>query len=192
MLGVKLMKFTYETDRLILRVLDSSWAPQVLDFYQNNPDFARVEPTTDNFYTLHFHETVLRYEYELTLKMSMLRLWIFSKDDPAKIIGTVSFRNITRSFFGTCEVGYKMDHEFRNQGYCQEALSRGFEVMFSELNLHRIEAIVLPSNLASIHLLEKLGFKREGVKRQCVKLQGEWRDHYLYSLLSIDSHPARP
>lgn len=178
------MKFTYETDRLILRVLDSTWAPQVLDFYRNNPDFARVEPITDNFYTLHFHETVLRYEYELTLKMSMLRLWVFSKDNPNKIIGTVSFRSITRNFFGTCEVGYKMDHEYRNQGYCQEALRKGFSIMFDEFNLHRIEAIVLPSNRSSIHLLENLGFQKEGLKHQCVKLQGEWRDHFLYALIN--------
>ncbi len=178
------MKFIYETDRLILQVLDSSWAPSVLTFYQNNPDFARVEPITDNFYTLHFHETVLRYEYELTLKMTMLRLWIFSKDEPDKIIGTISFRNITRNFFGSCEVGYKIDKAHRNMGICQEALRKGFEVMFSELDLHRIEAIVLPSNQASIHLLENLGFMKEGTKRQCVKLQGEWRDHFLYSLIN--------
>ena len=178
------MQFTYETDRLILRVLDTRFAPQVLDFYQNNPDFTEVEPIMDNFYTLHFHETVLSYEYKLILKMSMLRLWIFPKDDPWKIIGTISFRNITRAFFQSCEVGYKIDQAYRHHGYCKEALQKGCDIMMNELSIHRIEAIVLPDNEISIHLLESLGFQREGLKRECVQLQGVWRDHFQYALLS--------
>lgn len=184
------MQFTYETENLILRVIDQTQAPKVLEFYKNNPEFAEVEPVMHNFYTLQFHETVLGYEYKLILKMNLLRLWIYSKEDPQTIIGTLSFRNISKTFFHSCEVGYKMDKQYRNRGYCSEALQKGFEIMFTEMDIHRIEAIVLPDNQASIHLLEKLGFQREGLKRQCVQLQGKWRDHYQYSLL-VDDTPYK-
>ena len=55
--------------------------------------------------------------------------------------------------------------------------------MFDELNLHRIQAFVLPDNEPSIRLLESHGFKREGIARSNLFLQGEWRDHAQYSLI---------
>lgn len=183
------MKSQYETEHLILRIGSEQMAPMVLDFYKKNlTDFAAVEPIDEKqFLSIRYHQTVLAYEYKLTLKLSMLRLWIFLKDDPSVLIGTISFRNILRSpFFACCETGYKMDAAYRHHGYAHEALSLGLSIMFQEYGLHRVEAIVLPENTASIKLLSSLGFSREGLLRKKVRLQGVWRDHFLYSILSDD------
>ena len=55
--------------------------------------------------------------------------------------------------------------------------------MFGDLGLHRITACVMPGNTPSIRLLESLYFKCEGLLRQNARIQGEWADHYLYSLI---------
>ncbi len=65
-------------------------------------------------------------------------------------------------------------------------LNEGFQV----LDLHRIEAGVQPHNLGSIRVLEKAGFQKEGLSRQNVKINGEWKDHYLFAILSNDERPS--
>ena len=108
-------------------------------------------------------------------------IYFFEKNAPFTVIGTVSFREIRRGPYASCVFGYKMDQEHRRKGYCYEALKPIIDLVAEEFSLHRIYADVLPDNAASIHLLEKLGFQREGLQRETVFLSGQWRDHYLYS-----------
>jgi [ribosomal protein S5]-alanine N-acetyltransferase len=58
--------------------------------------------------------------------------------------------------------------------------------VFDSLELHRLEAACLPSNTASIRLLEKTGFKGEGLARRYLRINGVWQDHLLYALLDTD------
>jgi ribosomal-protein-alanine N-acetyltransferase len=58
--------------------------------------------------------------------------------------------------------------------------------VFDSLELHRLEAACLPENTASMRLLERVGFKREGLARQYLRINGDWRDHVLYALLETD------
>ena len=60
---------------------------------------------------------------------------------------------------------------------------------FHVLDLHRIEAGVQPHNIGSIRVLEKAGFQKEGLSRQNVKINGEWKDHYLFAILATDERP---
>lgn len=180
------MNFIYETDRLILKVLNQENASQVLSFYQQNKEvFEKIEPiNAPNFYTLEHQQAILHYEYEQILRFAMIRFWIFEKEDPDKVIGTICFHDIRRPIFESCVVGYKIDTAHTGRGYCHEALDACISIMFGELMLHRIEAYVMPQNLSSIHLLEVLGFKREGLIHDKVKLNDQWEDHYLYSLIN--------
>jgi ribosomal-protein-alanine N-acetyltransferase len=59
--------------------------------------------------------------------------------------------------------------------------------VFDSLELHRLEAACLLDNLASIRLLEKTGFTREGVARRYLRINGVWQDHLLYALLDTDA-----
>lgn len=179
------MNLIYETDRLILKVLRPEAAKKVLCFYLANKElFEKYEASRpDNFYTVKYQKSVLLCEYNLTVQLSAVRFYVFLKDDPDRIIGTICFRDITRSIYDSCEVGYKFDERFWHHGYATEALIEGIDIMFGDLGLHRITACVMPGNTPSIRLLESLYFKREGLLRQNARIQGEWADHYLYSLI---------
>ena len=58
--------------------------------------------------------------------------------------------------------------------------------LFGELNLHRIEAVCIPTNASSVRVLEKCGFTREGLARRYLCINGVWQDHLLFGLLHED------
>ncbi|MBR1391223.1 MAG: GNAT family N-acetyltransferase [Lachnospiraceae bacterium] len=140
------MKFSYETNRLILQLLEPDDASMVLNFQLNNISFfEKYEATRPaNFYTLEFQRKTLEAEYQLALRASMIRYYVFRKEDLRRIIGTVCFRDIRLSSFFSCETGYKFDHSYWHQGYAQESMEKAIDVMFFEQNMHRIEASVMP------------------------------------------------
>jgi ribosomal-protein-alanine N-acetyltransferase len=67
-----------------------------------------------------------------------------------------------------------------------EALGLALRHAFHEVRLHRVEANVQPANTRSIHLLRRLGFKKEGISRRYLKIGGRWRDHERWALLAED------
>ena len=97
------MNLEQTTDRLILRILSADDAEKVLQFYKDNAAiFEQFEPLVGNdFYSLEHQKNLLTYEYQEILKLHMLRFWIFEKDNPDRIIGTVSFHNISPNIYST-------------------------------------------------------------------------------------------
>lgn len=81
------------------------------------------------------------------------------------------------------ELGYTLAKEYQGQGFAQEAVSAILTYAFRNLALHRIAAIVDTRNGGSIKLLERLGFRREGLTRAAFWNKGEWVDEYLYAML---------
>jgi len=57
-------------------------------------------------------------------------------------------------------------------------------ILFQEYHIHRVEANIMPSNLPSIHLIEKLGFSYEGLAASSIKVNGQWQDHARYSYIN--------
>lgn len=179
------MDMHYETDRLLLKILQEDSAPAVLDFYQKNKDvFETWEPKhPKNFYTKDYIATLMRCEFDLAMKMLSVRFWVFLKENPRQIIGTVSFQDIIRSIYQSCHIGYKFDPDYWHQGYAKESITKAISVVLQEFQLHRIEALVLPENLPSIRLLENLNFQYEGVSRSSIYLTQGWTDHLRYSFI---------
>lgn len=179
------MKFYYETDRLFLKVLDGTNAPDILRFYLSNrllfEQYEAQRP--ENFYTEDYQRRVLNHEFHMCIRQTGIRFWIYEKTDPDHVIGTVCFRNIIRHVYQSCEIGYKFDPHSRHHGYAQEAVSKCIEIAFYELNLHRITAHIMPENTASIRLAERIGFQKEGVARKSALIRGVWEDHIIYSIL---------
>lgn len=182
------MKKFYETDRLILKVLDKTYAGQVLDYYKRNKEFLEEwEPVrSSEFYTLEAQAAQLGNELKDFEEKRGLRLWIFKKDDKKedRIIGLIAFNNIVWGAFLSCFLGYKLDKEELNSGYITEALKKGIEVVFNEYRLHRIEANIMPKNIRSLRVVEKLGFYNEGLARKYLRINGSWEDHIHMVLLN--------
>lgn len=180
------MKDSYKTSRLILRVLDENKAQAVCDFYKRNREhFEPYEPErAPSFYTEEYQRKILEAEKRRYEQGRYLRLYLYEQADPERIIGSVCFDNIRLGSFQSCTVGYKLDMAYQKQGYMLEAMMYCLQkIIFKEYGLHRVEAMVLPENTASIHLLERLGFEKEGVSREFARLRGIWRDHVKYALI---------
>jgi len=182
------MNFTYETDRLLLKALGPEDVDCILDFYQKNlPYFLQFEsPVSENFLAKDFQAELLRAEKKLSMLQREFRYWVFLKEDPSSVIGTVSFRRIRTAPFLDCELGYKLDPDFQHLGYTHEAVSFLLSEVFSDLSLHRVIALVQPDNAPSVRLLERLGFTPEGQLRKSSFINGNWHDTALYGLLAED------
>ena len=182
------MLFEYETERLNLKIIKPMHANQVLDFYLRDQElFERFEPDrAEGFYTVGFQKQILSFEYNMAVQGTLFRFYVYEKTDPKRIIGTISFHHIVRGFSNSCEIGYKFSSEVHHRGYATEALTKVLEVIFYELQLHRVQAWVLPDNAPSIRLLERVGFVFEGISRDYLFLHGTWQSHALYSILPSD------
>jgi len=176
----------YVTHRLILRTLDEDWASQVLDYVTRNKEFLQPwEPLrTPDFYTLEVQREMLFFDREFMEQGQLFKVWISKRSDPGTLIGSVSLSNIVRGAFHSCHVGYRLDARELNKGYMSEALERVVGIAFNDLGLHRLEANIMPRNAASLRIVEKAGFRSEGLAKKYLKINGKWEDHIHMTLLN--------
>ncbi|WP_422484931.1 GNAT family N-acetyltransferase [Gudongella sp. DL1XJH-153] len=180
------MKEVYYTERLILRILEPKDAKLVLDYLIRNKDFLREWETdrSDYYYTLSNQKKLLGKDYERYIEGLMLRLWVFKKDEPKKVIGTIALDNIIRGPFLSSFIGYRLDKDYLNRGYTTEALQKLIHIAFDDMGLHRLEANIMPRNSRSLRVVEKLGFENEGISRDYLKINEKWEDHIHMVLLN--------
>ena len=84
--------------------------------------------------------------------------------------------------FESAYLGYSVSERHNGRGYATEAVRQVLAVAFEELGLHRVQAAVMPINLASIRVLEKAGFREEGLALRYLQINGVWEDHKLFAL----------
>ena len=180
----------YETERLLLKVLTPDYAQDVCRFVsKNRTQFEKYEPFLPaNYYTPEHQRTILSCELKLALQTKNIRYYVFLKENPEQIIGTVCLHNISSPSYSSCEIGYKFDSDYQHQGYAREAVAMVVSIAFAALGLHRVYARVMPENTASIKLLKSLLFEEEGLERECIKIQGKWQDHLRFALLHQSSN----
>ncbi|PKK89233.1 MAG: GNAT family N-acetyltransferase [Candidatus Wallbacteria bacterium HGW-Wallbacteria-1] len=82
-----------------------------------------------------------------------------------------------------CEIGYAINPSSQRQGYGRESVRHVMDYLFRVLKKHRIAASLHPENIASIHLLESIGLRREGLFRKSFKNNGVWEDDLIYAIL---------
>lgn len=114
--------------------------------------------------------------------------FLFRKDDGA-LIGGLALANIRRGVAQAGSLGYWIGQPYIKQGYMSAAVRALIPAAFEMLRLHRLEAACIPTNLASVRLLEKTGFRREGYARAYLCINGMWQDHLLYARLRTDLAP---
>jgi ribosomal-protein-alanine N-acetyltransferase len=110
---------------------------------------------------------------------------IFRSDDNA-MVGGLTLANIRRGVAQAGSIGYWVGAPFARKGYMTAAVRALIPFGFRTLGLHRLEAACIPANIASISLLEKTGFTREGYARSYLCINGVWQDHLLYARLDDD------
>jgi len=102
------------------------------------------------------------------------------------IIGAINLSQIFRGGFQNAYLGYHIGARYAGQGYMTAALQLALRYAFEYLKLHRLEANIQPGNLASIALVKRAGFVREGYSRRYLKVGGRWRDHERWALIAED------
>ena len=107
-----------------------------------------------------------------------------------RLVGVVNINEIVAGAFLSAYLGYYGMSEFRGSGMMGEALRATVELAFGELGLHRLEANVQPANTASLALLRRAGFRKEGFSPRYLRIDGQWRDHERWALLADDAAPA--
>lgn len=178
----------FETERLILRVLDESDVNELIDYYKRNKDFLEpwIPKSGKEFYTFDFQLKRLAYENELRDSGIEYRYRIFRKDSPQKNIGNVAVSNIIRGVLQSAFLGYSVDETENGKGIATEAIKKVIEISFNEIKLHRLEANVIPTNVPSIRVLEKLYFVKEGYSKQYLKINDKWEDHIRFAIINND------
>ena len=112
-------------------------------------------------------------------------LFLIRRSDQ-NLVGAITLDNIRRGPAQSGTLGYWTGDPFARQGYMREAIEATVHQAFTRLDLSRIEAACLPENQASRGLLEKAGFKYEGVAQSYLQIDGRWRTHVLYASLRKD------
>jgi [ribosomal protein S5]-alanine N-acetyltransferase len=170
---------------IYLRPLCTNDAKSLLNFQSQNRLFFELFSTTrnDHFYTI---EGQLKRIEKLIEDMERDQGYYFGifKNDDDFLIGTINLFQVLRGDLQSAFIGYFLDKSQNGKGYTTEAVNLLVNYAFNELKLHRIEAGVMPHNSASIRVLEKAGFHKEGIAKKNVRINGKWEDHQVLAIIN--------
>ena len=174
-------------DRVMLRTPQMSDYPAWAELRAASRDFLTPwEPlwASDELSRASFRRRVRHYQRDLREDVGYA-LFIFALNSGA-LVGGLTLCNVRRGVTQACTLGYWVGGPHAHQGYMTSAVRAVVPFVFDSLELHRLEAACLPTNAASIKLLERTGFTREGMARRYLRINGVWQDHLLYALLDTD------
>ena len=178
-----------ESERVMLRTPQMSDYPAWAELRASSREFlVPWEPrwAMDELTRASFRRRVRHYQRDLREDIGYA-LFIYSVATGG-LVGGVTLCNVRRGVTQSCTLGYWIGAQYAQQGYMTAAVRAVVPYVFDSLDLHRLEAACLPTNTASMRLLEKTGFKCEGLARRYLRINGGWQDHMLYALLDSDTH----
>lgn len=108
-----------------------------------------------------------------------------------RFAGEVSLGSVTRGPFQSAFVGYWIDEALAGNGYVPEGVVLLLRYAFEVLNLHRLEAAIVPRNSPSRRVVEKLGLRDEGTSQRFLQIQGVYEDHIRYAMTADEWHDRR-
>jgi len=102
------------------------------------------------------------------------------------LLGACNLNNVRRGVLQAADIGYWIGAPYVRRGHARAAVRRVLGFAFGPLGLHRVEAATRTENEASRRLLQSIGFTPEGVSREYLKINGQWRDHLRFAILRTD------
>lgn len=107
----------------------------------------------------------------------------FVMEYDGEVTGQLNVWGIARGSLASATIGYWVGERFAGRDITPTSVAMATDVCFRELRLHRMEICIRPENLASLRVVEKLGFRYEGLRRRFIHINGDWRDHYAFALV---------
>ncbi len=170
-----------------LRPLTANDAEALLGLRVKNRDFLNLfEPVKPvRYLTLSEQRRELEYGEEMRRED---RRYVFGVHltEGDVLVGRISVDNVVRGAWQNATIGYFIDRENNGRGLGTEAVTAAIRFAFEEAQLHRLQAGVMPRNVASIRVLEKSGFRFEGMAARYLNINGVWEDHKLYAVTVED------
>jgi ribosomal-protein-alanine N-acetyltransferase len=168
-------------DPVGIRPLVLADAEELLELaLRNRSHLEPWEPRKDEaWYTLEGQRAALQRAEEFREAGRGYRFAIVAGD---RIAGAVGLNEVVRASFQNAYLGYWVDGSSTGRGYATEGVRLTVRFAFEEAGLHRVQAAVMPRNGASIRVLEKVGFRREGQSLRYLRIAGTWEDHFLFAL----------
>jgi [ribosomal protein S5]-alanine N-acetyltransferase len=124
---------------------------------------------------------VLRYRKEWKGGQAYVLL-VTPREDERRVLGRVALGGIQRGALLNAHLGYWIDVEHEGRGLMTEAVQEATAFAFAALGLHRVQAAVMPRNAGSQRVLEKTGFRQEGLAQRYLCIAGAWEDHVIYAV----------
>jgi len=172
------------TERLLLREFTMEDIPAVFMIFSRED--VNIWTETDTMRSMEEAETRVKSRMNLFKDRLGIRWAITPLESPQDVVGSCGFFSVRRGT-QTVEIGYDLHPDYWNNGLMTEALREMIQYCFGPGSLapvHRMEALVMPENLRSIRVLEKLGFEREGRRREFGFWKGRYQDVDLHALLN--------
>lgn len=160
------------TNRVYLRKPEFADKSEVLDAYNRSSNFhkpwAYAPPSID-------HYLAEEYRYFVCLR------------ETNAIVGTFCISGVIRGWFQSGYLGYEAFFPYQGRGYMAEGLKLLLGEAFETIGLHRLEANIQPGNAASIRLVSRAGFEKEGFSRHYLRVGGEvWKDHERWAIINAE------
>lgn len=172
---------------LLLRTAEIGDADMIAAYFQANRKYLEpFEPKREEaFFSVNsWLQKLIKLNELHRLGLGYYCLLVEAKS--GKMLGTLSFSNLTRFPFYACNVGYSLAEDAQGKGYMRRGLKMACDYMFEVQKLHRIQAGYMPHNKRSEAVLKHVGFEKEGYAKNYLLINGEWQDHVLTSLTNTN------
>jgi ribosomal-protein-alanine N-acetyltransferase len=167
----------HETKRVMLRRLISEDQDEFLQLVKESAKFlhpwVRLPANSEEF-----------EEYIQRFNGSTAECILICDRESRAIAGTVNISNIIRTPYQCATVGYNAFKSTAGLGYMSEGFQLVFRFAFGDLGLHRLEADIQPNNEPSLGLARRVGFRREGYSPAFICIDGIWKDHERWAIIS--------
>ena len=110
----------------------------------------------------------------------------FLVEHEGRLAGQLNVSSIAYGSLSSATIGYWVSERFAGKGVTPTAVALATDHCFFGMGLHRMEICIRPENQASLRVVEKLGFRYEGLRRRYIHINGDWRDHFCFALTVED------
>jgi [ribosomal protein S5]-alanine N-acetyltransferase len=170
---------TLETERFVLRQIKQDDSKEIFQYFSKDEvtkfydleSFTNIEQAEELI-----HRWNQRFENNQGIR------WGITLRSEGSVIGTCGFHGWAKNHC-KIEIGYELTPEYWQQGFMTEVIPKIIEFGFNNLGLNRIEAFVEPENIGSRKVLEKVGFREEGILKEHFYWRNRFVDNVLYALL---------
>jgi [ribosomal protein S5]-alanine N-acetyltransferase len=174
------------TERLVLRAPRTTDVPELRRVLRANsahlkPWSVAPAPGDDPSSLTSVSRAVLRHRREWKRGQAFVMM-VTPVEREGRILGRIALGGILLGAFQNAYLGYWMDAEHQGRGLMTEAVRAATTFAFDVVGLHRVQAAVMPRNGASMRVLEKIGYRREGMAERYLCIAGAWEDHVLFAL----------